>query len=601
MYTNAEFEKIKTGRLNEIGEAKELIDCIQNFYKRVNLKFDRCTAKYKSTVKSILDTFPILEKEDVNGNTIYYVNGVPTSEIDKIIQSLNQYINKFESIDYLDFLSEEKRNVVFVGPNGCGKTTLLRKLQRDTADAKIQYFQADRVLLVTDHFNPKRDHSSFMSDLKNNYNSATNIENDYQGSAIGEQFNFYLDLLERERNEENEKKINNGLTEQIIQEWSNLVKDRKLYFEYGLKVKTLEGISYPLKYLSSGEKAILFFLIGILLTEDKDYYFIDEPENNLNPAIVSMLWDFIERHKPNSIFVYLTHDSNFVTSRINSKVYWIEKYDGKKWTWKELEENDFLPQKLLVELVGNRSPVIFCESHDDSRYDAKLFKILFSDYKIISVAGCDKVCTLTKAYKGLHLPNTAYGIIDCDYKDENWLTELKKDNIYHIPFHEIENFLCCEQFIKLVINRYVSATEDKINIFNKVKEKISEIFIKNMEKFATHYTAFELRDKFNYRGKINCLNNLQELKGLYDFEKLTNEQIEEVYKKYVKLHEDIVKNNNYNQYLRFLDCKGIITEIEKILNLGGDFNYVTEIFDLLNSPEGDSILSEFRQQIINAD
>ena len=171
-------------------------------------------------------------------------------------------------------------------------------------------------------------------------------------------------------------------------------------------------------------------------------------------------------------------------------------------------------------------------------------------------------------------------------------------NIYHIPFHEIENFLCCEQFIKLVINKHLKSEADRNNMFNSILEKVTEIFINNKEKFATHYTAFELRDKFNYRGKINCLNNLQDLKELYNNEKMTNEQIEEIYNKFIKLHQQITKNNNYNHYLRFLDCKGIIIEIEQILRLDKNFSYEIEIFDLLNSQEGDAIISEFRNLII---
>ena len=81
--------------------------------------------------------------------------------------------------------------------------------------------------------------------------------------------------------------------------------------------------------MSSGEKSILYFLIGILLQEEKDFYFIDEPENNLNPSIVSKLWNFIERERPNSVFVYLTHDSDFVASRVNSKYIGLKSMMGK--------------------------------------------------------------------------------------------------------------------------------------------------------------------------------------------------------------------------------------------------------------------------------
>lgn len=268
------------------------------------------------------------------------------------------------------------------------------------------------------------------------------------------QFDYFINLLERERNEENEKRVYNGVTEKIIRKWHDLVKDRELFFEHGLCVRPLSGEKYPLKYMSSGEKSILYFLIEILLQEEKDFYFIDEPENNLNPSIVSKLWNFIERERPNSVFVYLTHDSDFVASRVNSKIYWIEKYDGQKWEWQQLKENKDLPQQLMIELVGSREPIIFCESENEYKYDSKVFKLMFPEFKVVSSGGCDQVIASIKAYNTIGLPQKVYGIVDCDYKMDDYLYSLTADGIYHLPFFEIENFLLSEELLQIMIETY---------------------------------------------------------------------------------------------------------------------------------------------------
>ena len=599
MYTNSEFEQFAAyAEENSLTSLQQSIAQIRDFYKKINSKMENCTDRYKNAVIAILNQFPVKMSAGVDGKTILYVDKKTISEVDILVSALIDYIAKFESIEYLDFLSEEKRNVVFVGPNGCGKTTLLRKLQQDTEGASIQYFPADRVLLVNENFNPKRSYDAFKKDFDENYKHSTNIDYAWQGTDIVAQFDYFINLLERERNEENEKRVYDGVTEKIIRKWHDLVKDRELFFEHGLCVRPLGGEKYSLKYMSSGEKSILYFLIGILLQEEKDFYFIDEPENNLNPAIVSKLWNFIERERPNSVFVYLTHDSDFVASRVNSKIYWIEKYNGQKWEWQQLKENKDLPQELMIELIGSREPIIFCESENEYKYDSRLFKLMFPEFKVVSCGGCDQVIASIKAYKTTGLPQKVYGIVDCDYKMEEYLDSLTADGIYHLPFFEIENFLLSEELLQIMIETYC-LEENKVAVINSVKKKICDLFVEQKDSWVAKHVAFDLRDKFDYRGKIKSLKGIEELKALYNAERKSNDDIDEMARKYITLHSEFVAGNDYSVILRHLDAKGIITQCRSLFKFGKTVHYEQQVFTLLNSDKGDSFLSKIRYQYLS--
>lgn len=599
MYTNTDFQnlvqKTKELKLNKISD---ILQQISNFYLKLNRTFDRCTARYKNAVSSILDQFPIKVSEGLDGKIIFSIAGKQIFEEEKLVTALNGYIDKFESIDYLEFLSEEKRNVVFVGPNGCGKTTLLRKLKQDTQGANIQYFAADRVLLVNDNFNPKRAYDTFIQDFNENYQNSTNIENSLQGSYIIKQFDYFINLLERERTEEKEKGITNGTTEQIICKWHELVKDRELFFEHGLCIRPEGGNKYPLKYMSSGEKSILYFLIGILLQRESDIYFIDEPENNLNPAIVSKLWNFIERERPNSIFVYLTHDSDFVASRVNSKIYWIEEYDGQRWKWQQLKENKDLPQELMIELVGSREPILFCESENEYKYDSKLYKLMFPEFKVVTSGGCSQVCTFTKAYKTTGLPNNVYGIIDCDYKMDDYLASMSKDRIFYVPFFEVENLLISEDILKAMVNRY-SKVNNKEIVISSIKSKILELFVSQKDKWVAKHVAFDLRDRFDYRGKIKPIETLDQLKALYKAERKSDDEIDAMASRYNNLHSDLVKKNNYNEILRHIDCKGFLRQYNHLFEFEDDIKYEHQVFSLFNSDEGEMLLLNIRVKYLS--
>ena len=600
MYSNKDFDVlVKMSKENGLTAIESALEQISDFYQKINAKLDRCTSRYQNAVTAILNQFPISISTGLDGKPIYYVDRESTFEIKALVNALQQYIEKFESIEYLDFLSEEKRNVVFVGPNGCGKTTLLRKLKKDTTGASIQYFSADRVLLVSDHFNPKRAYEAFIKDLDQNINQSTDLEYALQGNRIIEQFDFFINLLERERNEENEKRIFDGTTTKTLRKWHELVKDRELYFEHGLCIRPIGREKYPLKYMSSGEKSILYFLIGILLQEEKDYYFIDEPENNLNPAVVSKLWNFIERERPNSIFVYLTHDSDFVASRINAKIYWIEQYNGQKWEWKQLQENKDLPQELMIELVGSREPVLFCESENEYKYDSKLFKLMFPEFKVVSSGGCDQVIASIKAYKTAGLPHKAYGIVDCDYKMDDYLRSLSTDGIFYLPFFEIENLLLSEDILVPMIEKY--CREDNKNlIIDSIKQKITALFVSQKDMWIAKHVAFDLRDKFDYRGKIKSLTSVTQFKTLYNSERKSDAEIDGIAAKYEALHNQLTAENNYNAILRHLDYKGLLTQCRHLFKFEKGVYYEDQVFVLLNSEDGDKILRNIRSQFLSS-
>ena len=372
-------------------------------------------------------------------------------------------------------------------------------------------------------------------------------------------------------------RLEDSLTEKILGIWNELIKDRILFSEGALKVQTLGGTEYPIKYLSSDEKSIFYFLACIFLKEKKSYYFVDEPENNLNPSIVSKLWDIIEKHREGSIFVYLTHDSNFVASRINSKLFWIEKYDGTEWVYKPLPENDNLPQHLMVALVGNREPVLFCESQDEYKYDDIVFKMMFPEFKVIPAAGCDAVIAKVKAYSIAGLPQKAFGIIDCDYKDQSYLEGQETDGIFHLPFFEIENFLFSEEIITGVIATF---SRDKENAFANLKSALKNDFISKKEQWIIRKIAFRLRETF-FTGKIMRLKDFPELKVEYTSFS-SSVDLDALHASYEAEVQRVIDADDYNTLLRYYDNKGIFTMFLPQLKLENKMPYKEAVFTYLS-------------------
>lgn len=583
MYQNKQLELLISAYGESITqELTKIIDEIQSIYKTYNDGYSRYTTNYISMMESAFNQLKIDPFiPTTKGGTLRTTKPL---DDEKIIACLSEYLSKLFDLRYLKFLSEEKKTIVFVGPNGCGKTTLLRNLIHATGEDQIGYYPADRLLVINEGYNPERDFKTFVKSYENADKYANDINNQSQTHYITQQINQAITLFEKKRAEEmdlhasGELQLEDSLTEKILNLWNGLVKDRILFSQGALKVRTLGGKKYPIKFLSSGEKSIFYFLACIFLKERKPYYFIDEPENNLNPSIVSKLWDIIEDYCVGSIFVYLTHDSNFVASRVDSKLFWIEKFDGTEWSYKPLPENDNLPQPLMVALVGNREPVLFCESQDEYKYDDIVFKMMFPDFKVIPAAGCDAVITKVKAYSVTGLPHRAFGIIDCDYKDQSYLDSLEAHGIFHLPFFEIENFLFSEEIITGVIAQF---SRDKENAFANLKTALKTDFISKKEQWIIRKMAFRLRETF-FSGKIKKLRDFSELQAEY---KTFSSSIDlgTLYTGYDAEIQQIIDTDDYNTFLRYYDNKGIFTVFLPQLKLKNKMTYKEAVFAYLSA------------------
>ena len=559
----------------------QVIATIQAIYKAYNDDYSRYTENYISMMESTFNSLKTAQLiPEAKGGTLRTTKPIDS---ENILALLSDYHDKLFGLRYLKFLSEEKKTVVFVGPNGCGKTTLLRNLINATGEDQIGYYPADRLLVINDSYNPERDFATFSKSYQNADKYASDIDNQSQAHYIVQQINQTITLFEKKRATEmdlyakGKLRLEDSLTEKILGIWNELIKDRILFSEGALKVQTLGGTEYPIKYLSSGEKSIFYFLACIFLKEKKSYYFVDEPENNLNPSIVSKLWDIIEKHREGSIFVYLTHDSNFVASRINSKLFWIEKYDGTEWVYKPLPENDNLPQHLMVALVGNREPVLFCESQDEYKYDDIVFKMMFPEFKVIPAAGCDAVIAKVKAYSITGLPQKAFGIIDCDYKDQSYLEGQETDGIFHLPFFEIENFLFSEEIITGVIATF---SRDKENAFANLKSALKNDFISKKEQWIIRKIAFRLRETF-FTGKIKRLKDFPELKVEYTSFS-SSVDLDALHASYEAEIQRVIDADDYNTLLRYYDNKGIFTMFLPQLKLENKMPYKEAVFTYLS-------------------
>ena len=457
-----------------------------------------------------------------------------------------QIIYNFKVIKLFSFIAKIDSTTVIIGANGAGKTSLINELRKNSID-EMYVLPAQKLLYFVSNIHDRNGISRerYIQDLKKidlKYETIdlyqTKIENDFSNK-----FTKLITLLVKDytnivtRRSRKEKDLPLTLWDRVEYIWNQIFPEIIFELEPDDRVIKVEknGSKYSINGLSDGERCILFYIGNVLLAPENSYIIVDEPETFLNAAVYNELWDLLISERPDCQFIFSSHNIDFVQSRTNATYIWCKKFEAPyDLDYEQLEKSQELPLSLLTEVSGTRKPILFCEGTKTS-IDFKIYSKLFSKFCFVKpVQGHKQVIQHTKAYNDLQYVhgNTAYGIIDNDWMDESSIQVYKEQNIFVLPFNEVEMILVDEAVVKSCLpfdddkekqQKFENLQQSIIESCKEKKDKIISLALKKrLDEFMeshlieksepnehdAHVFLDSLSSKFDVDSTFNKINSI---------------------------------------------------------------------------------------------
>lgn len=352
----------------------------------------------------------------------------------------------------------------------------------------------------------------------------------------------------------------------------------------------------PLR-LSSGEKAVLYYIAGVLFAMPNAVILVEDPEFYLHHSIMKSLWDSIENLRKDCTFVYLTHDLDFAASRVESTCIWVRSFDADRmsWDYEFIRNDDSFPEGMYLDILGSRKPVLFIEGAATGSIDVKLYPYIFPEYTVKPLGGCNKVIEATRAFADLkeihHLESR--GIVDRDRRTEREVEYLRSRHVYVPEVAEVENLLMLEGVIRSVARR-MKRNENKV--FEIVKNNVIQLFAQEIESQALLHTRHRIRRDLEYKidRRFNDIGSFED-----HIDHLTDDtDVRGLYNMICSQFRTFVKNRDYRSILKVYNQKSMLTN-SNVCNLCGLANkdkYLRVILSILREdrPEAEGIRSTIR-------
>ena len=510
---------------------------------------------------------------------------------------------------------ENKKSIVLIGANGAGKTRMSIWIDENNTDINIHRISAQKSLNLPQMVSPTEIQMAEEEFLYGTTNENKNWLKQYgkKSSRWGNSpetylLNDYEKLMQLLMTENYEKSIeyrekhkdgyeefdNDTRLEKIKEIWEDVILHRKLKICAG-KIETSnrnEEDYYNGCEMSDGERAIFYFIGEVLCAKENSFIIIDEPENHLHKSILVRLWDAIECSRPDCMFLYITHNLDFASSRINSQIIWVKEFLGEdSWRYDLLDDINS-SDSLKLEIMGNRQKVLLVEGTTSKSIDRKLYSKVYPEFNIIPMESCNAVIQTTKAYNqtnNLHYEEVK-GIIDRDRRDEEEIAKLKEKNIFVLEVAEIENLFLIPDVIRIVaekqdkseIEQIINEVQDKT--FEFLNSKIEEQALLFSKQKSQNYIVKKMNEQVStideYKTKLNELISLDDLQSMYD------QEIEKMNK--------IIEERNYLDALRVINNKGLLLYTQLPNKFGWKKDYYID-YVLLLLEKKDSVSNRLKE------
>ena len=496
-------------------------------------------------------------------------------------------------------------SIIIIGANGSGKSRIGAWIEKQDPDnvhrigaqrslefgdyiQQKSYEKSSRLLLFGTDNNMIRHHDGKWNWRTDSY--TTMLLNDYEivlstllALKNKEEEEFVEECRKKEKNKEPHNNVPEMVTDKLKKIWNLIFPHRNIDIKDGKVVASICTNNYEGKNMSDGERVALYLIAQALCVPENKTIIIDEPEIHLHHSILEKLWKNIELERKDCLFIYITHDTQFASLHRDSEKYWIKSFDGEKWEYEKIN-NDNMPEQLLLDILGNRKSVLFIEGTNHS-YDAKLYSEIYDNYYVIPCGSCSSVISQTKAMKSNkqlhHL--SCYGLIDRDFRSDSEIKKLKEQGIYSLKVAEVENLFLVEEILKIINKILSNKNEEKIDSIKKYVIKrfeeqkndlISRAVISEL-KFQLDIITIEGKDKENIKENLNnCLHRLS----------------------IDKIYENIEKNFNvsgdYQKILELFNEKGLRTSIGHYLGLCNK-EYSELVLRNLQSDHREEIINSF--------